>query len=141
MEVHHHPHERTIMQLKNAGGLRLIRDIKVSNSIMAYDQKMSIQLSDIGNEQNLRLEYRRSVRNLFDGKVFMSMLNNDSRIEKPLDDPPPFKVDATRINDLVVDVQYVKKADQIQVMRYTELVKQATELIQLIRQEYHLKDE
>jgi hypothetical protein len=135
------PNERTIQQLKSSGGLRLIRNIKVSNSIMEYDQKMVMQLSDIGDEENLRLEYRKSVRNLFDGKVLMSMLNNSSRIEKPQNNPPLFKVDKTGINDLIVDMQYVKKADQIQVVRYMELTKQATELIQLIKQEYHLKDD
>jgi hypothetical protein len=135
------PNERTIQQLKSSGGLRLIRNINVSNSIMEYDQKMMIQLSDIGDEQNLRLEYRKSVRNLFDGKVFMSMLNDTSRIEKPMDNPPLFKADETGINDLIVDVQYVKKADQIQIVRYRELVKQATNLIQLIRKEYHLNSE
>jgi hypothetical protein len=113
----------------------------VSDGIMEYDQKMSIQLSDIGDEQNLRLEYRNSVKNLFDGKVFMHMLDNDTRIEKPTNNPPLFKADETGINNLIVDVQYVKKADQIQVVRYAELVKQATALMQLIKQEYHLKDE
>jgi hypothetical protein len=135
------PNERTIQQLKSSGGLRLIRNIKVSNSIMEYDQKMVMQLSDIGDEENLRLEYRKSVRNLFDGKVLMSMLGNSSRIERPMNNPPLFKVDAIGINDLIVDMQYVKKADQIQVVRYMELTKQAAELIQLIRKEYHLKDE
>jgi hypothetical protein len=126
------------MQLKSTGGLRLIMNIKVSNSIMEYDQKMSIQLSDIGDEQNLRLEYCKSVRNVFDGKVFMRMLNNDSRIEKPIDNPPLFKFDKANINDLIVNAQYIKKADQIQTVRYTELVKQAVALIDLIRQEYQL---
>jgi hypothetical protein len=135
------PNERTIQQLKSSGGLRLIRNINVSNSIMEYDQKMMIQLSDIGDEQNLRLEYRKSVRNLFNGKVFMSMLNDNSLIEKPLNNPPLFKADETNINNLIVDVQYVKKADQIQVERYEELVKQAINLIQLIQKEYHLNNE
>jgi hypothetical protein len=135
------PNERTIMQLKNAGGLRLIRNIKVSDGIMEYDQKMSIQLSDIGDEQNLRQEYRKSVKSLFDGKVFIQMLDNDTTIEKPTNNPPLFKTDKSSINNLVVDVQYVKKADQIQIVRYVELVKQATALIQMITQEYHLKNE
>jgi hypothetical protein len=102
---------------------------------------MSIQLSDIGDEQNLRMEYRNSVKNLFDGKVFMQMLRNDTLIKKPINNPPLYKVDKNCINNLIVDVQYVKKADQIQIDRYTELVKQATALIQLIQEEYHLKNE
>ena len=33
------PNDRTIQQLKSSGGLRLIRNVAVSNGIMAYDQK------------------------------------------------------------------------------------------------------
>jgi hypothetical protein len=68
----------------------------------------------------------------------MRMLNNDSRIEKPIDNPPLFKFDKANINDLIVNAQHIKKADQIQTVRYTELVKQAVALIDLIRQEYQL---
>ena len=133
------PNDRTIQQLKSSGGLRLIRNTNVSNSIMEYDQKMKFQLSDIGDEENLRLEYRKSVRKLFDGKILISMLENIDRIEKPDNNPPLFNDDKTAINDLIVDVQYVKKACQIQIIRHLELKKQATILIDLIQKEYHLQ--
>ena len=135
------PNDRTIQQLKSSGGLRLIRNVDVSNSIMVYDQKMRFQLSDIGDEQNLRLEYRRSVKNIFDGKIFMSMIENNNRITKPVNNPPLLRSDAAAINDLIVDVQYVKKADQIQIGRYIELREKATELIKLIQKQYRLESE
>ena len=134
------PNDRTIQQLKSSGGLRLIRSINVSNSIMEYDQKMKFQLSDIGDEENLRLEYRKSVRKLFDGKIFMVMLENIDRIEKPINNPPLFNDDKTEINNLLVDIQYVKKACQIQITRHLELRKQAIALIELIQKEYHLSE-
>jgi len=133
------PNDRTIQQLKSSGGLRLIRNTNVSNSIMEYDQKMKFQLSDIGDEENLRLEYRKSVKKLFDGKILIAMLKNIDRIEKPADNPPLFNDDKTGINDLIVDIQYVKKANQIQIHRHLELKKQASILIDLIQKEYHLQ--
>jgi len=133
------PNDRTIQQLKSSGGLRLIRNINVSNSIMEYDQKMKFQLSDIGDEENLRLEYRKSVKKLFDGKILMGMLENIDRIKKPANNPPLFNDDKTGINDLIVDVQYVKKACQIQISRHLELKKQPSILIDLIQKEYHLQ--
>ena len=133
------PNDRTIQQLKSAGGLRLIRNTNVSNRIMEYDQIMKFQLSDIGDEENLRLEYRKSVRKLFDGKILITMLENIDRIEKPTNNPPLFSDDKTAINDLIVDVQYVKKACQLQINRHLELKKQATILIDLIQKEYDLQ--
>jgi len=133
------PNDRTIQQLKSSGGLRLIQSTNVSNSIMEYDQKMKFQLSDIGDEENLRLEYRKSVKKLFDGKILMAMLENMNRIEKPTNNPPLFNDDKTGINDLIVDIQYVKKACQIQINRHLELKRQASVLIDLIQKEYHLE--
>ena len=133
------PNDRTIQQLKSSGGLRLIQRTNVSNSIMEYDQKMKFQLSDIGDEENLRLEYRKSVKKLFDGKILMAMLGNMKRIEKSANNPPLFNDDKTAINDLIVDIQYVKKACQIQIIRHLELRKQAAILIELIQKEYDLK--
>ena len=133
------PNDRTIQQLKSSGALRLIRNQAVSDSIMNYDRQMRFQLSDIGDEQNLRLEYRKSIRNIFDGRVFMKMLENETRIERPINDQPLVSTAPSSINDLIVDIQYVKKANQIQIVRHKELIKMATNIIELIRKEYHLK--
>ena len=133
------PNDRTIQQLKSSGALRLIRNQAVSDSIMNYDRQMRFQLSDIGDEQNLRLEYRKSIRNIFDGRVFMKMLQNETSIERPINDPPLASTDPSSINHLIVDIQYVKKANQIQIVRHKELIKMATNIIELIRKEYNLK--
>ena len=52
------PNDRTIQQLKSSGGLRLIRNVAVSNSIMAYDQKMRFLLFELTDEIEVRSEYR-----------------------------------------------------------------------------------
>ena len=132
------PNDRTIQQLKSSGALRLIRKQNVSDRIMNYDKQMQFQLSDIGDEQNLRLEFRKSVRNLFDGRVFIKMLENETRIERLANNPPLMGTNATIINAVIVDIQYVKKANQIQIVRHRELIQLATDLIGVIRKEYHL---
>ena len=69
----------------------------------------------------------------------MAMLEDIDQIKKPADNPPLFNDDKTAINDLIVDIQYVKKAFQIQINRHLELKNRATILIDLIQKEYHLQ--
>jgi hypothetical protein len=133
------PNDRTIQQLKSSGALRLIRNIRVSNSIMAYDQKMRLELFELSDEQYVRLEYRNIAALLFDGKVFNSMLNDD-KIDKPVRNPELFKSDAALINTLIVNAQYIKKSNQVQQKRCNEMYSQASELIAMIKKEYHLED-
>jgi hypothetical protein len=135
------PNDRTIQQLKSSGGLRLIRNVAVSNSIMTYDQKMRLQIAGTEDEYNIRSEYRKAAIDLFDGSVFNSMLSNIDRIEKSLNSLALFKTDATTINTLIGNAQYLKKNDQLQIVRETELKMQATELIKLIQKEYRLENE
>jgi len=132
------PNDRTIQQLKSSGGLRLIRNVAVSNSIMAYDQKMRFLLFELTDEIEVRSEYRRIAQDMFDGKIFNSMLKNNT-INKPLNNPPLFRADAALINTLIVEAQYIKKVDLNQISRAAELKQQATELIEMIKKEYHLE--
>jgi hypothetical protein len=132
------PNDRTIQQLKSSGGLRLIRNIAVSNSIMAYDQKMRFLLFELTDEIEVRSEYRQLARNVFDGKIFNSMLENNM-INRPLNNPALFNTDATLINALIGEAQYIKKIDLTQTSRTAELKKQATDLIEMIKKEYHLE--
>ena len=68
------PNDRTIQQLKNSGGLRLIRNMEISNSIMAYDRKMRQLVFELGDEQQVRGEYRTRANNIFNGKIFHQMM-------------------------------------------------------------------
>ena len=136
--VNFFPNDRTIQQLKSSGGLRLIRNAEVSNSIMAYDQKMRSYLFELTDEIELRAEFREIAGEIYDGKVFNSMLKSNG-IERPLDNPALFRTDPVIINKGIVKAQYLKKLDQNQIGRATELKNQAAELIIEIKKEYHLK--
>jgi hypothetical protein len=71
------PNDRTIQQLKSAGGLRLIRNMDISNSIMAYDRKMRQSVFELGDEQQVRGEYRLSANKIFSGQVFHQMMKRN----------------------------------------------------------------
>jgi len=132
------PNDRTIQQLKSAGGLRLIRNMDISNSIMAYDRKMRQSVFELGDEQQVRGEYRLSANKIFSGQVFHQMMKT-KEIKRPIGNPTLFSEDKALINEFVMEVQYLEKVNQKQEARAQELVDQARKLIEDIQKLYHLK--
>ena len=115
------PNDRTIQQLKGSGSLRLIRNMPVSNSIMAYDQKMRQLLFELTDEIQIRAEYRQLADKIFNGNIFNKMINANGII-KPVDNPQLFNTDAATINAFTVEVQYLKNANRAEENREKELM-------------------
>src|SRR6186713_1929657 len=130
------PNDRTIQQLKSAGGLRLIRDMDISNSIMAYDRKMRQSVFELGDEQQVRGEYRLSANKIFSGQVFHEMMMNKG-IKRPIGNPALFSEDKALLNEFIMGTQYLEKVNQKQAARAQELVDQARKLIEDIKKQYH----
>jgi hypothetical protein len=132
------PNDRTIEQLKSSGGLRLIRNMEISNSIMAYDRKMRQSVFELGDEQQVRGEYRLSANKIFRGEVFHQMMIT-KEIKRPVGNPTLFSEDKALINEFIVEAQYLEKVNQKQETRAQELVDQARDLIEKIKKQYNLK--
>ena len=132
------PNDRTIQQLKSSGGLRLIRNMEMSNSIMAYDRKMRQSVFQLGGEQQVRGEYRQTANKIFNGPVFHQMIIT-AGIEKPSGNPALFSTEKNLINEFIMEAQYLEKVNQKQGSRAEELVEQARKLINDIKKHYYLK--
>src|SRR5215204_2804016 len=132
------PNDRTIQQLKSAGGLRLIRNMDISNSIMAYDRKMRQSVFELGDEQQVRGEYRLCANKIFNGQVFHQMMMRKD-INRPIGNPTLFSEDKALGNEFIMEAQYLEKVNQKQEARAQELVNQARELIEDIKKQYHLQ--
>jgi hypothetical protein len=132
------PNDRTIQQLKSSGGLRLIRNMEISNSIMAYDRKMRQSVFELGDEQQVRGEYREKANNIFDGEIFHRMMIT-KEIIRPVGNPSLFTADKTLINGFMMEVQYMEKVNQKQQLRGQELVNQARKLIDDIKKQYDME--
>ena len=132
------PNDGTIQQLKSSGNLRLIRNNTISNSIMAYDQKMRNVLFNMGDEVEIRAEYRILARKLFQTKVFHEMISTDE-VSIPKNNPALYSKDADLLNEFIGAVQYFKRVHQAQLIRSEELLIQAQKLMEDIIKEYHLK--
>jgi hypothetical protein len=132
------PNDGTIQQLKSSGNLRLIRNNNITNSIMAYDQKMRNVLFEMGDEVEIRAEYRQLARKLFHTNVFHEMITTDT-VGRPTNDPQLYTNDPSLVNEFIGQVQYVKKVHQTQLIKSEQLLRLAKRLITDIKKEYRLK--
>jgi hypothetical protein len=133
--------DRTIQQLKNSGGLRLIRKANVSENIILYDTKIrQIVLFRQPLENESRLELRHVYAKIFSGAVFGQMMANDPVVSviKPTTNPKLFSDKPELINEAIVYVQYLKSIYAITRRMNTDVIEFGKQLIELIKKEYNL---
>jgi hypothetical protein len=133
--------DRTIQQMKNSGAFRLIRNNNAASNILQYYSEMN-DLNLLQNNANgLSMEYRAITYTLFSPFVFESMVNDETKnvIIKPIGNPSLISYDKFAIVRLSSNVHYMKGSRLVLHDRYILLRKKATELIELLKKEYHLE--
>jgi len=131
--------DRTIKQLKNAGGLRLIRNQTASNTIMEYDQSIDYINYLQYNRETLELtQIYPLLAKLFDGNVLETMING-MEINRPTGNPPLRSTDKNLILDMTYFLHQYKTSSIVIITRLQSLKKAATETIKFLQKEYHLK--
>lgn len=132
------PNDRTIQQLKSSGNLRLIRNKDISNEIMAYDQLIRQTMFELDDEIEIRGEYRQLASKVFKTAVFHEMIAKDT-VARPAGNPGLYTTHPDLVNELIGAIQYFKRVHQAQLIRSQKLLKQARQLSDFIKKEYHLK--
>lgn len=149
-----YPNDRTMQQLKNAGGLRLIRNQKVSNEIMNYDvlvrnrkEYEPLQV-DIANQINQDIENLLNpvtlyhINRLADSVAQLSPLVERNRVDVFIDMPKKINITPLQenIKRKLLKNFYTTETLFIAYMRANMQEKQlATETLDLIKKEYHLE--
>ena len=126
--------DRTIQQLKNSGGMRLLRNKSVSDSIVDYDSK--VRTVFIAQEQlnNIVLTYGLEKSKLFQARL-IDISNNGfqnpgiSLLTQKQDDVEEFYNNMKDQKEFFI---YLKGLD-------TDLLLRGTSLISFIKKEYHLE--
>jgi hypothetical protein len=132
------PSDRTITQLKNSGGLRLIRNEKAADSIISYQKLVETILGNIADERDERRDVDPLMSAIFDPYVFDKMLDDDNIIHKPAGNPPLRSYDASLHRDLAYRIHQLKGSNRILFTRLSQLHKKATGIIAFLEKEYHL---
>ena len=131
--------DRTIQQLKYSGGLRLITNKEVSDSIMVYDKQVRLVLErQEGEVANIR-ESLSYYYKIFDGRVFVKMLDENNVVNRPLSSPSLLKFSEQDATTFLGYCQSIKAINTGNSSHSKILKEKAVDLIATIKNEYHLQ--
>jgi hypothetical protein len=131
------PADGTIKQLKNSGGLRLIKNQQASDSIMAYDQAIDRVLLTQTRQENEITEIRPMMGKLMDANVLETMVYGDV-VRPPSGNPPLRTTDKEFILDFIYAVHQLKGSDALNAVRLQRLKERAIGIILFLKKEYQL---
>jgi hypothetical protein len=130
----------TLMQLKNSGGLRLIRKQRVVDSLQAYYNRYLWYKTGQELEFVQLDDYRSSMRQIFDVQVFNSMVKGYPEIIMPGGNPPLLNTEPLLINELLMRAHFCKRSKLANLIDLKKLGEQVARLIGQIESEYHLSN-
>ena len=129
----------TLLQLKNAGNLRLIKKQLVVDSILAYDAHLKeLQERDVV-DIDIRNSFREMGGNIFKADIFYRVIDSNLNYVKPTNNPQLITDNATTINNIAFQIQYLSVIAKATLYHATRLKSEAINLIELLKKEYHLK--
>jgi hypothetical protein len=131
----------TIQQLNYSGGLRLIENKIVVDSIQGYIDKLKVLSQYLSLEDAQLSEYRKAMNKVFSGFVLNDMLDIQTGIAAThLNYNPELQSTAKNdINDLAVQIALVKTNRVNQLIIMKDLKTEASSIIKLINKEYSLE--
>ena len=135
------PNDGTMQQLKNAGGLRLVKKRNVVDSIQQYAN----QIRDLQRLQDLEeshlVEYRTEMSKIFSASVFNKMFASKEvmSVKQLTTNPPLISENSQDINDMSMKIVITKGNRLSQLEALNQLQQSAMMLINLIKKEYQLK--
>ena len=129
----------TLRQLKNSGGLRLIRKLVIVDSLQAYDNLYQQFLMSQQNESEYLMDYRDVMGKIFDLKIFDGMVKTYPDIIMPDGNPPLFNTDKYLINEFLLRIHVAKRTKLAEIFYLHQLRAKASNLIIAIKKEYSIK--
>ena len=134
-----HMTDGTLMQLKNSGGLRLIHEKGVVDSLQAYYNLYQQHNDNLELEMLQLRDYRDVMVKIFDVKIFDYINKNFPALQIPQGNPPLFSNDESLINQLLMRIHLSKRINLVNIQNSANLKNKAIRLIEKIRNEYHLE--
>jgi hypothetical protein len=128
-----------MQQLKNAGGLRLIRSHTITDSIINYDNAIR-SLNRLDEQEQYIINIQREIApKILIGLELALFTDNDnlpSRIDRSPALMPGYKTSLNEFNYRLVSVKNVNKGYRREARK---LLLQATNLLNILKTQYHLK--
>lgn len=131
--------DRTIAQLKNSGGLRLIKNQQASDSIMSYQELLESLGTNKEIEQKETMFLYPYLSRLFDPDVFETMVDNYGNINRPMSNPTLRSVNQQQIKEFMFYLHQKKTSYIFTIDFLNNLHAKAVNLIRFLQQEYQVK--
>ena len=137
------PNNGVLSQLKNAGGLRLIRNQHVVESLLHFDIETQ-WIVDFENWERDRFIDMTSYEKVLDASVFESNLiyQHPQKVfvlKRITGNPPLLTFEREELDKLYNRLQMQKRLNTVMINRFYTLKEKIIKLIQVIKEEYHLK--
>ena len=133
------PNDRTIVQLRNAGGMRLIKNKNVSDSMVSYYRTAEI-IQFITQEGLIHIRtLRQTYMPLLEAENFFKVLDSSNTV---IDVPEILylrKADPEIINECLIEIDRIKTLNLALAGRIALLKEKAGRIKNFIEKEYHLK--
>ena len=132
------PADGTIKQLINSGGLRLIKNQQVSDSIMAYNQATERILLTQSRQEGEIADIRNLTGKLLDPNILETMVDGEI-ISPPAGNPALRTKTKEFISDFIYAVHQLKGSDRLNVVRLHRLKEKAVGIMLFLKKEYNIK--
>jgi hypothetical protein len=128
--------DRTIVQLRNAGGMRLIRNKNVSDSMMVYYKEISYLQFLFDESVSIRRSLREKYEPLLDAADFAKIVDNNNAIINPANVLHLRSADPNTINSCLLEINNIRGLSIGTKKRIQALKERAKRIKQFIEKEY-----
>ena len=129
----------TMQQLKNSGNLRLIKNEKVINAILAYDASVKDIREWDESDTRIRTSFREIGGTVFYANELYKTMDSNFNFIRPTTNPQLITNNPIAINNIAFQIQYLSLSTLGNALRGKALKTKAENLISLLKKEYHLK--
>ena len=134
-----YPNDKTIVQLRNAGGMRLIKNKSVSDSMALCYREIEI-IRVLGQEgQVSKANLRERSIPLMDADDYAKIVDSNSAIVNPTEAIYLRQADPEVLNSCRLEVNMIKTLNRGLAIRIQRLKERAGRIKDFIKREYHLK--
>ena len=134
-----YPNDRTIVQLRNAGGMRLIQNKSVSDSMVGYYRTAEVIQFQTDEGLNNRRELREKYLPIVNAKDFLRIVDSTNTIINVPENIYLRKVDTEIINGCIIEIDRIKTLNLLIASRILNLKEKASRIKEFIKNEYELK--
>jgi hypothetical protein len=131
--------DRTIVQLRNAGGMRLIRNKAISDSMVAYYKEVDNLKFLFDESLTIKRSLREKYEPLLQATDFSEVVDNDNAVINPSNALHLRSTDPGIINTCLLEIDDIKGLSEGTAKRIESLKVRATGIRKYIEGEYHLQ--